>query len=222
MPPPFYRLMLITALNDAPIAPYLSFIHTCAKAGITSVQLREKNQDQPFLIEFGKALQKILAPYSIPLIVNDDVSLALKLGAAGVHVGQTDMPPKEARRHLGPHKIIGLSINTFADLEHANTLQEGPTYVTANGVFPSPNKQIKNPWGLNGLAALSPLSRYPLTAIGGITLNTLQPVITAGAKGVAVISALHVPNPTPVVQQFLNAMKEIPHAQSTQTCCFTP
>ena len=186
----FYKLMLVTNRQDMPFADYLQFIRQCANAGITSVQLREKQQTQAFLLMFGQELKSILDPLNIPLIINDDLELALELDAGGVHLGQTDGCPTEARKRLGPNKIIGVSIDSEANLMSANN--SPLDYVGIGAIFATANKQkVATVWGLNGLQQLSLNSKHRIIGIGGINEYNAATVLSSGACGIAVIGALH-------------------------------
>lgn len=190
MKEPFYKLMLVTHRNHIPVAEYLKFIHICAAAGITSVQLREKNSSYKFCVALGKKLKKILALYHIPLIVNDNLDLALELEAEGVHLGQTDGDPIKARQLLGNEKIIGVSINSPENLILANDFPID--YVGVGAIFETQNKQnVETIWGVDGLKKLSSLSTHPVVAIGGINTANAANVMSAGADGIAVIGAIH-------------------------------
>lgn len=186
----FYKLMLVTNRQQTPMDDYLQFIKICAHAGITSVQLREKNQAPGVLYEFGVKLKHILDPLQIPLIVNDDIELALKLNASGVHLGQTDGNPEQARALLGPDKIIGVSIDTEENLIIANQLRID--YVGIGAIFPTSNKNnVATIWGVDGLRQLAPHSKHPIIGIGGINESNAPEVLASGASGIAVIGALH-------------------------------
>jgi len=186
----FYTLMLVTNRQNKPIAQYLQWINSCVNAGVTAVQLREKDQSQSSLLAFGQALKETLDPLEVPLIINDNIELAIKLNAAGVHLGQTDGDPNHARRDLGPNKLIGVSIDSEAQLETANDLPID--YVGIGAIFPTRNKfNVKTTWGLNGLKHLSQFSKHPIVGIGGINEQNAKRVILAGADGLAVIGALH-------------------------------
>ncbi len=186
----FYKLILITHRQDVPLSQYLSFIKECISAGITCIQLREKNGDASFKLEFAEHLQHLLSPYHIPLIINDDIELAHQVNAAGVHLGQSDTSTAIARTRLGTDKYIGLSIESAHDLIPAN--QTELSYVAASAVFPSQHKSnLKTIWGLDGLKRLCQQSNHPVVGIGGIDEENLPQVLQAGAKGVAVIGAIH-------------------------------
>ena len=185
-----YKLTLVTHRQRTPLADYLHFISTCAAAGITAVQLREKNQPREFLLSFGRELKNILDPLHIPLIVNDDIELALELDASGVHLGQSDGDPVYARDILGPQKIIGVSIDTKENLLNANRLPID--YVGIGAIFATATKSnVATIWGIEGLQALSSIARHPIVAIGGVNVNNTANVLASGAHGIAVIGALH-------------------------------
>jgi thiamine-phosphate pyrophosphorylase len=187
---PFYPLMLVTNRQHTPMADYLQFVKKCATSGITSVQLREKKQSYASLVLFGKKLKHILDPLNIPLIINDDIKLALELDAGGVHLGQTDGDPELARKTLGPNKIIGVSIDSEENLIKANQLPID--YVGIGAIYPTTSKTNVNTfWGIPGLQRLVPLSKHPIIAIGGLNENNAADVILSGAHGIAVINALH-------------------------------
>ena len=185
-----YRLMLVTHKNDTPLDEYLEFIQICAKAGITAVQLREKNATHTTLTKFGRHLKDVLAPFHIPLIVNDNVDLALELDADGVHLGQTDLSPIIARQRLGAEKIIGLSIDLIEQLHLAENLPID--YVGIGAIFKTATKtNVQTTWGIEKLQQLSNHTKHPIIAIGGIYCHNAASVIQAGAHGIAIIDAIH-------------------------------
>lgn len=182
--------MLVTHRQHSHLDDYLRFIKTCAHSGITSVQLREKHQPPEIVLRFGQKLKAILDPLQIPLIINDDVELALQLNASGVHLGQTDGNPLLARTLLGPDKIIGVSIDTVDNLLKANQLPID--YVGIGAIYPTAHKQnVTTIWGTQGLQQLSAKSKHPVIGIGGINESNALKVISSGACGIAVIGALH-------------------------------
>lgn len=186
----FFKLILVTNKNNTPLNRYLDFIASCAEAGITSVQLREKSLNFDDLCEFGKRLQLTLKPFSIPLIINDSVALAHRLGADGVHLGQADGCVIAARKKLGNNKIIGLTVDSLEQLHAANELPIN--YVGIGAIFPTNNKSnVANIVGCDDLAKIIGLSRHPVVAIGGINETNVSSVMNAGANGVAAIGAFH-------------------------------
>ncbi|CEG56316.1 thiamine phosphate synthase [Legionella fallonii] len=186
----FYKLMLVTHREDCSLTDYLDFIKKCVSSGVTCVQLREKNAEPAFKLQFAQQLSQLLAPYHTPLIINDDLDLAIQVNADGVHLGQTDGSPQTAREKLGNKKFIGLSIESEDELIQANTLDLD--YVAASAVFPTQNKKnLKTIWGIDGVHQLCKQTKHPLIGIGGITESNLAHVMEAGAHGVAIIGALH-------------------------------
>lgn len=183
--------MLITNRINTPVNKYLKFIETCAKSGISYLQLREKSASHDFLINFGKDIQSILKPLSIPLIINDNLNLALELDAEGIHLGQGDTDPFLTRKLLGKQKIIGLSIETLSQLEIANQLN-CIDYVAASSVYATKTKKdIQTIWGTDKLKYFCALSKYPVIGIGGIDITNIKDVMQAKVSGVAIISAIH-------------------------------
>ena len=165
-----------------------------ARGGATLVQLRDKLGSTQAMVETARAIRSRLAPLGVPLLINDRADVAFAAGADGVHLGQDDMAVDDARRLLGPHAVIGLSIKTLeqaaqAPIEHLD-------YVCIGGVFATTSKDNPDPpIGLSGLRSISSVMRardpdLPIGAIAGIDAINADAVIAAGADGVAVISAL--------------------------------
>lgn len=153
------------------------------------VQLRDKKASTEELIQTGQALKAVLAGTGVPLIVNDNLEAALAIGAAGVHIGQEDLPVAQARTLIGEQMILGLSIeNTTAaqavDARLVDYLGIGPVFATAT------KPDHKRPIGLTGLQELIALSTLPAVAIGGLKAEHVAAVIQAGAQGLAVVSAI--------------------------------
>jgi thiamine-phosphate pyrophosphorylase len=165
-----------------------------AQGGATLVQLRDKRSDTRAMVERARAIKAALAPFNVPLLINDRVDVALAADADGVHVGQEDMAVTDARRLLGRDAVIGLSIKTTAQAEAAPL--ELIEYAGVGGVFATTSKDNpKPPIGPVGLARVADVLRrrapgFRLCGIAGITAGNAADVITAGADGVAVISAL--------------------------------
>ena len=184
------KLTLVTNPHEACLDAYLAFVHECAMGGITAVQLRVKNKPKEFLTVLGTRLKALLVSFGIPLVVNDSLELALELEAQGVHLGQEDGCPQNARNLLGPDRYVGLSINTLSNLKQANKLPL--TYVGIGAIFPTPSKSdVSTIWGLEGLKKIASLSLHPVVAIGGIHEENAPHVLKAGACGIAAIGAFH-------------------------------
>jgi thiamine-phosphate pyrophosphorylase len=160
-----------------------------AKAGAACVQLREKNIPTRDFIEEARRIKEILTPCNIPLIINDRIDVALAVEADGVHVGQSDMPYSIARELMGSRSIIGLSVETWEDVEMAEKLDVD--YLGVSPVFETPTKtDTKGSWGLEGLSKIRAYSRHPLVAIGGLNASNAKDVVMAGADSIAVVSAV--------------------------------
>jgi thiamine-phosphate pyrophosphorylase len=165
-----------------------------ADGGATLVQLRDKLGSTQRLVAQTRDLKAVLAPRSIPLLVNDRVDVALAAAADGVHLGQDDMQPEDARRLLGPGAILGLSIKTVAQ---AQAVPVGIVdYVCIGGVFTTTSKHNPEPpVGIDGLTSILTVirgraPRLPIGAIAGIDATNAAAVMAAGVDGIAVISAL--------------------------------
>jgi thiamine-phosphate pyrophosphorylase len=165
-----------------------------ADGGATLVQLRDKLGSTRRLVAQARDLKAVLAPRSIPLLVNDRVDVALAAAADGVHLGQDDMQPEDARRLLGPGAILGLSIKTVAQ---AQAVPVGIVdYVCIGGVFTTTSKHNPEPpVGIDGLTSIFTVirgraPRLPIGAIAGIDATNAAAVMAAGVDGIAVISAL--------------------------------
>ena len=199
-----FSLHLLTHYK-APTDKYLSFIDTCAQAGITHLQLRQKDWSFTNLKAFGLDLQNILKKYNIPLIINDNLKLAIALDAHGIHLGQNDTDVNAVRQILGLNKIIGLSIENLQQLEFANSLNT-IDYVAASAIFPSKSKlNLKTFWGINGLQQFCKISKHPIIAIGGINHKNIHKVRETSINGIAIISAIHeATNPKEYIYNLLN------------------
>lgn len=185
-----WKLILVTNQLNASLEDYLDFVMTCVEAGVTSLQLREKNRPYSDVLNLGKSLKQRLDSLHIPLIINDNLDLCLELDAAGVHLGQSDGDIVTARAKLGPHKIIGLSVNTPAQVACANHLPVN--YIGIGAIFPTQNKpDVETLWGLSGLKRAAAISAHPIVAIGGIEENNAHEVMHCGASGIAAIGAFH-------------------------------
>ncbi len=159
------------------------------KGGVTMVQLREKTASTGEFVELARRLKILLEGSNVPLIVNDRVDVALAVGADGVHIGQSDMSYEDARRLLGPDKIVGLSVENLDEVRQANLLDVD--YIGVSPVYPTSTKtDTAQAFGLGGLEAAVGLSVHPVVAIGGMNRETAADVIESGADGIAVVSAI--------------------------------
>ncbi len=182
-------LYLVTDRKLCGGRPVEEVVLLAVKGGVSCVQLREKDLPTRMFVEQAKKLKSLLAPLHVPLIINDRLDVALAIGADGIHIGQGDMPYETARRLLGPQAIIGLSVETWEEVEEAQELDVN--YLGLSPVFKTPTKtDTKDAWGLSGIARVRGYSRHPLVAIGGLNKVNAADAVRAGADSVAVVSAL--------------------------------
>lgn len=184
-----WRLYLVTDRGIASERSLEDVVLAAVRGGVTAVQLREKECSTREYIELGRRLKMLLAPFGVQLIVNDRVDVAMAVGAAGVHIGQSDMSYADARALLGPDAVIGLSVENMEHAAEAELLDVD--YLGVSPVFATPTKTDTAPaWGLDGLRHLRAASRHVLVAIGGIDAANAADVLAAGADGIAVVSAI--------------------------------
>jgi len=177
------------------------------KGGVAYVQLREKDVSTRFFVEEAKRIKKLLELYKVPLIINDRIDVALACGAEGVHIGKDDMPYEIVRKLMGQRAIIGLSVETWEDVEASQKLNV--SYIGVSPVFPTPTKMdTRGAWGLDGLSRIKAYTRHPLVAIGGINESNVREVVKAGADCVAVVSAICAgPDPEMAARNINNLMQ---------------
>jgi thiamine-phosphate pyrophosphorylase len=190
--------------DDPDTQALVAKVRAAIAGGAAAVQYRYKPADPARRTEQARALAALCRAASIPLVVNDDIELALAVDAAGVHLGRDDGDLAAARRLLGPGRLLGASC--YDRLERAEgAVAAGADYVAFGSVFASPTKPaaVRAPLALLGAARR--LGR-PVVAIGGITLETAREVISAGAASVAVISDLFVVDPVDRVRQYLRIL----------------
>jgi thiamine-phosphate pyrophosphorylase len=169
--------------------PIGEVVRQAVQGGASCVQLREKDISTREFIELAQSVREILKPAGVPLIINDRVDVALAVGAEGVHIGQSDMPYETTRRLMGPSAIIGLSVETWEDVEKARALDAD--YLGVSPVFTTPTKKdTKGAWGIEGLARIRAFVKHPLVAIGGLNQENADAVVMAGADSIAVVSAI--------------------------------
>jgi len=182
-------LYLVTdrPLSEGRNMPWI--VEEAVKGGVTMVQLREKDCSTREFIELAVVLKQKLDPFRIPLIINDRVDVVLAADADGLHIGQSDMPYKMARKLLGNDKIIGLSVENMEQVHEANLLDVD--YIGISPVYGTPTKtDTAQPFGLGGVKTVMTITKHPTVAIGGMNKSTAADVIKAGADGIAVVSAI--------------------------------
>ena len=174
--------------------------------GCRLVQLREKSLPPVELYPLALALRRRCREAGCLFIVNDRVDLALAVEADGVHVGQDDLPAREARRLLRPGMLLGVSTHDEIQARHAR--DDGADYVAVGSMFPTGSKPGFQLVGPELVKRVRPDIPVPLVAIGGITVNNVAEVIRAGADAVAVISAIcAAPDPAAAARRFLEAIR---------------
>ncbi len=163
-------------------------VEKALKGGVTFVQLREKALDEQAFLEEAKEIQKLCAQYHVPFVINDNVEIAARIGADGVHVGQSDMEAGDVREKLGPDRIIGVSAQT---VEQAVRAQErGADYLGVGAVFPTGSKADAVEVSHETVRAITEAVDIPVIAIGGITKDNVSELSGTGICGIAVISAI--------------------------------
>ena len=157
--------------------------------GVTFVQLREKDLDEENFEREGRELKELCRKRGVPFVINDNVELAAKLDADGVHVGQSDMEALDVRRIIGGDKILGVSAQT---VEQAVTAEKhGADYLGVGAVFPTGSKDDAAEVSYDTLRAICDAVKIPVIAIGGITEENVTELSKSGICGIAVISALY-------------------------------
>lgn len=163
-------------------------VEEALKGGATIVQLREKKLDEDSFLKEALALRELCHKYNVPLIINDNVEVALKSGADGVHVGIEDAPVAEIRRRVPADFIIGATCKTVEQARIAEAA--GADYMGVGAVFPSPTKAGALRISNEQLCAIVSSVSIPAVAIGGISSDNIRELKGSSVSGVAVVSAL--------------------------------
>ena len=172
---------------DAP-QPVVAQAIAAAEGGAGWVQLRDKTLPDAEFAALARTLIAALAPYDVPLIVNDRVAVAIEIGAAGLHIGQSDGDPAAIRRRIGPEMLLGLSIETEAQI---GAVPPGVDYLGVGPIHATGSKpDHATPIGHAGFAKIAARTDLPCLAIGGITAADASAIRAAGGAGLAVISAI--------------------------------
>lgn len=183
------RLYLVTDQASLRGRTLTEVVLAAVKGGVSCVQLREKTLATRDFVALALAVKDLLAPFDVPLIINDRLDVALACGAQGVHLGQSDMPVALARELLPPGVFIGLSVENLDDVTRA--AGQAVDYLGISPVYATPTKtDTAAPWGLAGVSQVRALTGLPLVAIGGIHQGNAAEVLRAGADGLAVVSAI--------------------------------
>ncbi len=174
--------------------------------GATFMQLREKTLDEETFYQEAVELQALCKEYGVPFVVNDDVDIAVRMDADGVHVGQSDMEAGNVRALIGPDKILGVSAST---VEQAKLAEErGADYLGVGAVFPTGSKDDAEEVSFETLKEICEAVSIPVVAIGGITEGNTPELAGSGICGIAVISAIYAQKDIPEATKRLKAVTE--------------
>ena len=163
-------------------------VEKAIKGGVTFVQLREKNLDEKSFLNEALEIQILCKKYNIPFVINDNVEIARKINADGVHVGQSDMKAENVRAILGNDKILGVSAQTVEQALYAQ--KEGADYIGVGAVFPTGSKLDADNVSLDTLKEICRAVNIPVDAICGIGIDNVSKLKNSGITGIAVISAI--------------------------------
>ncbi len=183
-----YSLYLVTDRGLLQGKDLLSSIREAIEGGATLVQLREKNLSEDAFFDLALSVRQLTESYGIPLIINDNISIAKAVDAAGVHLGPDDLSVSKARLFLGDGMIIGASANC---LDEALAFEkEGADYLGVGALFPTETKKDAEAVSLYTLRAIKDAVNIPIVGIGGISLGNARLVMETGVDGIAVVSAI--------------------------------
>ena len=186
----------------------LDQIEEVLRGGVTLLQLREKNLPEEEFLKEAVQVKELCRRYNVPLIINDNVDVAEKSGADGVHVGIEDAPVAEIRRRMGPDFIIGATAKTVEQAVFAE--RSGADYLGVGAVYPSPTKKNAIRITKEQLLEICSAVSIPAVAIGGITAENLPPLAGSGIAGAAVVSAVFgAENPETAARQLKEILKTI-------------
>ncbi|MCI0331290.1 MAG: thiamine phosphate synthase [candidate division Zixibacteria bacterium] len=182
------RLCLVSDRQFLGGRSLVDVVSQAIRGGVDMVQLREKNLEFRTWLDLAVELARLCRKNKVFFIINDRVDIAVACGADGVHLGQDDFPVAAARKILGKKKIIGKSTHSLAQAKAA--LKEKVDYLAVGPVFWTLTKKIDRPVGTELVSQVRKLTKKPILAIGGVKPENARSVITAGATGVAAVSAL--------------------------------
>lgn len=183
-----YTLYLCTDRDLMSSATIEENVKLAIKGGCTVIQLREKNCSSKEFYDLAVSVKKITDKYNVPLIINDRVDIAMAVDAAGVHIGQSDLPTDVVRRIIGDDKIIGVST---AKLDEAlKAVKDGADYLGVGAMYSTDTKTDARPVTMEELKEIRKNVDIPIVVIGGINMNTLGNFKNMGIDGLAVVSAI--------------------------------
>lgn len=185
---PDYSIYLVTDDGCLQGRALLDCVREALEGGVTLVQYRAKTASSAEMYAEALQLKALCDSFNVPLIINDRLDIAMAVGAAGVHLGQDDLPCAVARKLLGEDYIIGVSAHNPA--EAAEALQSGADYLGCGAVFGTATKADVKKLGTEGLAAICKAKGLPVVGIGGVTADNYREVRAAGADGAAIVSGI--------------------------------
>lgn len=185
---PDYSIYLVTDDGCLQGRALLDCVREALEGGVTLVQYRAKTASSAEMYAEAQELKALCDSFKVPLIINDHLDIAMAVGAAGVHLGQDDLPCAAARKLLGEDYIIGVSAHNPAEAKAA--LQSGADYLGCGAVFGTATKADVKKLGTDGLAAICKAKGLPVVGIGGVTADNYREVRAAGADGAAIVSGI--------------------------------
>ena len=183
-----YSLYLVTDRDVLKGRDLILSVEAAILGGVTLIQLREKDISSLEFYNIAVKVKELTDKYSIPLIINDRVDVAIAIDAAGVHLGQSDFPCDVARKIMGTNKIVGISTGTLAEAILAE--KQGADYVGVGAVFPTGTKLDAEVVSINVLRDIKQAIKIPVVAIGGINEKNYNLLKNTGIDGIAIISAI--------------------------------
>lgn len=183
-----YRLYLVTDRELMSSPTLAQGVEQALAGGCTMVQLREKSASTREFYETAQEIKDITRRYQVPLIINDRLDIALAIDAAGLHIGQDDLPIAAARRLLGPDKLLGVSVGSLAEAKQA--LADGADYLGVGAMYATATKTDATVVPPEELAAIRRNISLPIVIIGGVNQQTLPRFYGTGIDGAAVVSAI--------------------------------
>lgn len=185
---PDYSIYLVTDDGCLQGRALIDCVRKALDGGVTLVQYRAKTASSAEMYAEALQLKALCDSFNVPLIINDRLDIAMAVGAAGVHLGQDDLPCAAARKILGEDYIIGVSAHNPAEAKAA--LQSGADYLGCGAVFGTATKADVKKLGTDGLAAICKAKGLPVVGIGGVTADNYREVRAAGADGAAIVSGI--------------------------------
>lgn len=182
------RLYLVTNRYQDSVESFLEKIETACRSGVTIVQLREKNLTTNQYYQLAKQVKKITDAYQVPLIIDDRLDVCLAVDAAGLHIGDDELPVSVARQVLGPDKILGVTTKTVKRALEAE--EGGADYLGTGAIFPTTTKENAPITLISTLKTICQRVAIPVVAIGGLTSENIDQLIGTGITGVAVVRDL--------------------------------